>query len=143
MDRNTPAGSRARISSALVAAGTYDATLAAAYAGRNIELLVFPMRAPGIPDAAKATGSATTYLYRRKGTPADYVNGRFVRLSGPVGVTAGFQASTEMVLKGGGQVYDGAKSADQLAKMLLAGEVHDGDVVPVHVSADGERLVLG
>ncbi|GCB00341.1 ATP-dependent chaperone ClpB [Mycolicibacterium sp. NCC-Tsukiji] len=32
---------------------------------------------------------------------------------------------------------------DQLAKMLLAGEVHDGDVVPVHVSADGERLVLG
>ena len=32
---------------------------------------------------------------------------------------------------------------DQLAKMLLAGEVHDGDVVPVHVSADGESLVLG
>ena len=27
---------------------------------------------------------------------------------------------------------------DQLAKMLLAGEVHDGDVVPVNVSADGE-----
>ena len=108
---------------ALVAAGTYDATLAAAYAGRNIELLAFPMRAPGIPDGAKATGSATTYLYRRKGTPADYVNGRFVRLSGPVGVTSGFQASTETVLKGGGQVYDGAKSADQLAKMLLAGRL--------------------
>ena len=32
---------------------------------------------------------------------------------------------------------------DQLAKMLLAGQVHDGDVVPVHVSADGESLVLG
>ena len=32
---------------------------------------------------------------------------------------------------------------DQLAKMLLAGEVHDGDVVPVNVSADGEGLVLG
>ncbi|MCV7077752.1 MULTISPECIES: ATP-dependent chaperone ClpB [Mycobacterium] len=32
---------------------------------------------------------------------------------------------------------------DQLAKMLLAGEVHDGDVVPVNVSADGEHLVLG
>ena len=32
---------------------------------------------------------------------------------------------------------------DQLAKMLLAGEVHDGDVVPVNVSADGERLILG
>ena len=32
---------------------------------------------------------------------------------------------------------------DQLAKMLLAGEVHDGDVVPVNVSADGESLVLG
>ena len=32
---------------------------------------------------------------------------------------------------------------DQLAKMLLAGQVHDGDVVPVHVSADGEGLTLG
>ena len=32
---------------------------------------------------------------------------------------------------------------DQLAKMLLAGEVHDGDVVPVNVSADGDALVLG
>lgn len=32
---------------------------------------------------------------------------------------------------------------DQLAKLLLAGEVHDGDVVPVNVSADGESLVLG
>ncbi len=32
---------------------------------------------------------------------------------------------------------------DQLAKMLLAGEVHDGDVVPVNVSPDGESLVLG
>jgi ATP-dependent Clp protease ATP-binding subunit ClpB len=32
---------------------------------------------------------------------------------------------------------------DQLARMLLAGEVHDGDVVPVNVSADGEGLTLG
>ena len=32
---------------------------------------------------------------------------------------------------------------DQLAKMLLAGEVHDGDVVAVNVSADGDSLVLG
>ena len=32
---------------------------------------------------------------------------------------------------------------DQLAKQLLAGEVHDGDVVPVNVSADGEGLILG
>ena len=32
---------------------------------------------------------------------------------------------------------------DQLAKMLLAGEVHDGDVVPVNVSPDGDALVLG
>lgn len=32
---------------------------------------------------------------------------------------------------------------DQLAKMLLAGEVHDGDVVPVNVTPDGEGLVLG
>ena len=32
---------------------------------------------------------------------------------------------------------------DQLAKMLLAGDVHDGDVVPVNVSADGEHLILG
>ena len=32
---------------------------------------------------------------------------------------------------------------DQLAKMLLAGDVHDGDVVPVNVSADGDSLVLG
>ncbi|HTQ22336.1 ATP-dependent Clp protease ATP-binding subunit, partial [Mycobacterium sp.] len=32
---------------------------------------------------------------------------------------------------------------DQLAKMLLSGDVHDGDVVPVNVSADGESLVLG
>jgi ATP-dependent Clp protease ATP-binding subunit ClpB len=32
---------------------------------------------------------------------------------------------------------------DQLAKMLLAGEVHDGDVVPVNVSTDGDSLVLG
>jgi ATP-dependent Clp protease ATP-binding subunit ClpB len=32
---------------------------------------------------------------------------------------------------------------DQLAKMLLAGEVHDGDTVPVNVNADGDGLVLG
>lgn len=32
---------------------------------------------------------------------------------------------------------------DQLARKLLAGEVHDGDVVPVNLSADGDSLVLG
>ena len=32
---------------------------------------------------------------------------------------------------------------DQLAKMLLAGEIHDGDTVPVNVSPDGESLILG
>ena len=32
---------------------------------------------------------------------------------------------------------------DQLAKQLLAGEVHDGDVVPVNVSPDGDGLILG
>jgi len=32
---------------------------------------------------------------------------------------------------------------DQLAKLLLAGDVHDGDVVPVNVGADGDTLVLG
>ncbi|MBV9515688.1 MAG: AAA family ATPase, partial [Mycobacteriaceae bacterium] len=32
---------------------------------------------------------------------------------------------------------------DQLAKMLLSGEVHDGDTVPVNLSADGDSLVLG
>ncbi|MGV0643580.1 ATP-dependent chaperone ClpB [Mycolicibacterium sp. XJ879] len=32
---------------------------------------------------------------------------------------------------------------DQLAKLLLAGTVHDGDVVPVNVSPDGDSLVLG
>ncbi|HZA08835.1 ATP-dependent chaperone ClpB [Mycobacterium sp.] len=32
---------------------------------------------------------------------------------------------------------------DELAKMLLAGQVHDGDTVAVNVSPDGDRLVLG
>jgi ATP-dependent Clp protease ATP-binding subunit ClpB len=32
---------------------------------------------------------------------------------------------------------------DQLAKLLLAGEVHDGDVVPVNLSPDGDSLILG
>jgi len=32
---------------------------------------------------------------------------------------------------------------DQLAKLLLAGQVHDGDVVPVNVSVDGDGLILG
>ncbi|WP_415972980.1 ATP-dependent chaperone ClpB [Rhodococcus sp. 077-4] len=32
---------------------------------------------------------------------------------------------------------------DQLAKLLLAGDVHDGDVVSVNVTPDGERLILG
>nr|WP_314142692.1 ATP-dependent chaperone ClpB [uncultured Rhodococcus sp.] len=32
---------------------------------------------------------------------------------------------------------------DQLAKLLLAGDVHDGDVVSVDVSPDGDRLILG
>ncbi|GAA4398269.1 ATP-dependent chaperone ClpB [Tsukamurella soli] len=32
---------------------------------------------------------------------------------------------------------------DQLAKALLAGDVRDGDVVPVNVSPDGDRLVIG
>ncbi|WP_132992894.1 ATP-dependent chaperone ClpB [Gordonia zhaorongruii] len=32
---------------------------------------------------------------------------------------------------------------DQLAKALLAGEIRDGDVVPVNVSGDGDSLVIG
>ena len=32
---------------------------------------------------------------------------------------------------------------DQLAKLLLAGEVHDGDTVPVNVTPDGDGLILG
>ncbi|CCQ14849.1 ATP-binding subunit of heat shock protein ClpB [Rhodococcus sp. AW25M09] len=32
---------------------------------------------------------------------------------------------------------------DQLAKLLLAGDVHDGDVVSVNASPEGERLILG
>ncbi|MEE3751406.1 ATP-dependent chaperone ClpB [Mycobacterium intracellulare] len=32
---------------------------------------------------------------------------------------------------------------DQLAKLLLAGDVHDGDTVPVNVSPDGDALILG
>ena len=32
---------------------------------------------------------------------------------------------------------------DQLAKLLLAGDVHDGDVVSVNVSPDGDHLILG
>ena len=32
---------------------------------------------------------------------------------------------------------------DQLAKMLLAGEVHEGDTVPVNVSPGGDSLILG
>jgi ATP-dependent Clp protease ATP-binding subunit ClpB len=32
---------------------------------------------------------------------------------------------------------------DQLAKMLLAGDVHDGDTIPVNVSPDGDSLILG
>ncbi len=32
---------------------------------------------------------------------------------------------------------------DRLAKMLLAGEIHDGDVVPVNVAPDGDTLILG
>ncbi|SDD53732.1 ATP-dependent chaperone ClpB [Rhodococcus tukisamuensis] len=32
---------------------------------------------------------------------------------------------------------------DQLAKLLLAGEIKDGDVVPVNVTADGDGLTLG
>ncbi|MDF2585981.1 MAG: ATPase, partial [Mycobacterium sp.] len=31
---------------------------------------------------------------------------------------------------------------DQLAKMLLAGQVHDGDTVKADVGADGEGLIL-
>jgi len=32
---------------------------------------------------------------------------------------------------------------DQLAKLLLAGDVKDGDTVPVKVSETGDALVLG
>jgi ATP-dependent Clp protease ATP-binding subunit ClpB len=32
---------------------------------------------------------------------------------------------------------------DQLAKMLLSGDVHDGDTIPVNLSPDGDSLVLG
>ena len=32
---------------------------------------------------------------------------------------------------------------DQLAKVLLAGKVHDGDRVPVTISPDGDRLIVG
>jgi ATP-dependent Clp protease ATP-binding subunit ClpB len=32
---------------------------------------------------------------------------------------------------------------DQLAKMLLAGDAHDGDTIPVNVTPDGDSLILG
>jgi ATP-dependent Clp protease ATP-binding subunit ClpB len=32
---------------------------------------------------------------------------------------------------------------DPLAKMLLSGDVHDGDTVPVNLGADGDSLILG
>ena len=32
---------------------------------------------------------------------------------------------------------------DELAKMLLSGDVKDGDTIPVNVSPDGDALVLG
>jgi ATP-dependent Clp protease ATP-binding subunit ClpB len=32
---------------------------------------------------------------------------------------------------------------DQLAKMLLAGDAHDGDTIPVNVSPNGDSLILG
>jgi ATP-dependent Clp protease ATP-binding subunit ClpB len=32
---------------------------------------------------------------------------------------------------------------DKLAKLLLAGEIHDGDVVPVNLAPDGDSLILG
>ena len=38
------------------------------------------MASGGVPDSAKAIGSTKTYLYRRIGTKADFVNGKFVKL---------------------------------------------------------------
>jgi len=32
---------------------------------------------------------------------------------------------------------------DKLAKLLLAGEIHDGDAVPVNLAPDGDSLILG
>jgi hypothetical protein len=108
---------------ATIASGVVDAILAPSYAGKNIEIAVFPMLGPGQPDPSKAVGLTKTFLYRRKQTPPDFLNGRFVHLHTPVAIASGYQASADAVTKGGGGIDDGAKTVEQLAAKLLAGRV--------------------
>jgi len=108
---------------ASVGNGIYDAVLGAGYAGINVQIAVFPMLSEGKPDSAKAVGSVKTMLYRRKGSKADYVNGSFINLNAPVGITSGYQVNMVAVTKGGAQYYDGAKTVEQQVKMLLIDRV--------------------
>ena len=81
------------------------------------------MASGGVPDSAKAIGSTKTYLYRRIGTKADFVNGKFVNLATHVGISPGYQAVTEAVTKGGAQVEESAKTVEQQAQKLLSGRL--------------------
>lgn len=99
--------------------GDVDAILATSYAGKNIQISVFPMVSAGVPDSTKGIGSTKTYLYRRVGSKADFVNGKFVNLTSPVGILPGYQAVNEAVTKGGAQVDEGAKTVDQQAQKMI------------------------
>ena len=109
---------------ALVVSGDYDAMLCAGYAGINFKNAVFPMLPGGSPDKAKAVGSVKTYLYRRKGGKADYVNGKFIGIASPlVGITSGYQTHIDAITQRGARFDDSAPSVEQQAKMLVAGRV--------------------
>lgn len=102
--------------------GEVDATNVTGYAGVNIELAAFPMQGDR-PDSQRAIGVIPTHLYRRVGSAANYVDGRFVDVKTAVGVLAGFQVNSIAVAQAGGTPDDDSQTVEALARRLVAGRL--------------------
>ena len=102
--------------------GEVDATNVTGYAGVNIELGAFPMQGSQ-PDSQRAIGVIPTHLYRRVGSAANYVDGRFHEVKTAVGVLAGFQVNSIAVAQAGGTPDDDSQTVEALARRLAAGRL--------------------
>jgi ABC-type amino acid transport substrate-binding protein len=106
----------------MVEQGLYDAMNITGYAGINPTIAVFPMANAAV-DTNKSLGSVPTVLYRRVGTQADFVDGKFVGTGKPIAILAGRQVNKDAIERAGATSEDGAKTVQALAQKLLTGQV--------------------
>lgn len=101
-------------------AGVVDGIFAASFKTDRLEMGVYPM-AGDKPDPARAMMHDAYSLYRLKGGALKW-DGKALTASGPVGAQLGYSV-IEQLKQLGAKVDDGAKTADDNLRKVIAGRV--------------------